>query len=218
MESQHVITNKWVPSGLVWALVSHSSTVFFLFSYVVFTPASAGRNKWDFQWLILCESFTHLRGCWRTPKVLFHFEPVMVHTLHMCSHCTVSHFSLTWNVDYVLCFLKVSKQAVVSLCLFSFFRATLYVGKYSTSLYASPSLVHDGVTVVVSDSYILSSFYAKRKPNQSNTRVKYVGFLSFKMCVFIVKFYSSLISLPFWLVVTRRVTEFAWIHPVQDVS
>lgn len=34
------------------------------------------------------------------------------------------------------------------------FRATLYVGKYSTSLYASPSLVHDGVTVVVSDSYI----------------------------------------------------------------
>lgn len=30
-------------------------------------------------------------------------------------------------------------------------RATLYVGKYSTSLYASPSLVHDGVTVVVSD-------------------------------------------------------------------
>uniref|UniRef100_A0A665UJW6 Serine/threonine-protein kinase/endoribonuclease IRE1 n=1 Tax=Echeneis naucrates TaxID=173247 RepID=A0A665UJW6_ECHNA len=28
-------------------------------------------------------------------------------------------------------------------------RATLYVGKYSTSLYASPSLVHDGVTVVV---------------------------------------------------------------------
>uniref|UniRef100_A0A3Q3NIW6 Serine/threonine-protein kinase/endoribonuclease IRE1 n=1 Tax=Labrus bergylta TaxID=56723 RepID=A0A3Q3NIW6_9LABR len=27
-------------------------------------------------------------------------------------------------------------------------RATLYVGKYSTSLYASPSLVHDGVTVV----------------------------------------------------------------------
>lgn len=36
--------------------------------------------------------------------------------------------------------------------LFTFFspRATLYVGKYSTSLYASPSLVHDGVTVVVS--------------------------------------------------------------------
>lgn len=33
---------------------------------------------------------------------------------------------------------------------FPFFRATLYVGKYSTSLYASPSLVHDGVTVVVS--------------------------------------------------------------------
>lgn len=32
-----------------------------------------------------------------------------------------------------------------------FSRATLYVGKYSTSLYASPSLVHDGVTVVVSD-------------------------------------------------------------------
>uniref|UniRef100_A0A674NPM7 Serine/threonine-protein kinase/endoribonuclease IRE1 n=1 Tax=Takifugu rubripes TaxID=31033 RepID=A0A674NPM7_TAKRU len=31
------------------------------------------------------------------------------------------------------------------------FLATLYVGKYSTSLYASPSLVHDGVTVVVSD-------------------------------------------------------------------
>uniref|UniRef100_A0A674PDR9 Serine/threonine-protein kinase/endoribonuclease IRE1 n=1 Tax=Takifugu rubripes TaxID=31033 RepID=A0A674PDR9_TAKRU len=30
-------------------------------------------------------------------------------------------------------------------------QATLYVGKYSTSLYASPSLVHDGVTVVVSD-------------------------------------------------------------------
>lgn len=30
-------------------------------------------------------------------------------------------------------------------------RATLYVGKYSTSLYASPSLVHDGVTVVVSE-------------------------------------------------------------------
>uniref|UniRef100_A0AAQ4RVZ7 Serine/threonine-protein kinase/endoribonuclease IRE1 n=1 Tax=Gasterosteus aculeatus aculeatus TaxID=481459 RepID=A0AAQ4RVZ7_GASAC len=29
------------------------------------------------------------------------------------------------------------------------FLATLYVGKYSTSLYASPSLVHDGVTVVV---------------------------------------------------------------------
>ncbi|CAG11431.1 unnamed protein product, partial [Tetraodon nigroviridis] len=28
------------------------------------------------------------------------------------------------------------------------FMATLYVGKYSTSLYASPSLVHDGVTVV----------------------------------------------------------------------
>uniref|UniRef100_A0A674MNN6 Serine/threonine-protein kinase/endoribonuclease IRE1 n=1 Tax=Takifugu rubripes TaxID=31033 RepID=A0A674MNN6_TAKRU len=28
------------------------------------------------------------------------------------------------------------------------FLATLYVGKYSTSLYASPSLVHDGVTVV----------------------------------------------------------------------
>ncbi|XP_034046007.1 serine/threonine-protein kinase/endoribonuclease IRE1-like isoform X2 [Thalassophryne amazonica] len=28
------------------------------------------------------------------------------------------------------------------------FMATLYVGRYSTSLYASPSLVHDGVTVV----------------------------------------------------------------------
>lgn len=33
-----------------------------------------------------------------------------------------------------------------------FSRATLYVGKYSTSLYASLSLVHDGVTVVVSES------------------------------------------------------------------
>ena len=39
---------------------------------------------------------------------------------------------------------------IVGLCLFSS-RATLYVGKYSTSLYASLSLVHDGVTVVVSD-------------------------------------------------------------------
>lgn len=35
-----------------------------------------------------------------------------------------------------------------------FSRATLYVGKYSTSLYASPSLVHDGVTVVVSEDYM----------------------------------------------------------------
>lgn len=29
-------------------------------------------------------------------------------------------------------------------------RPTLYVGKYSTSLYASPSMVHEGVTIVVS--------------------------------------------------------------------
>uniref|UniRef100_A0A8D3DFZ8 Serine/threonine-protein kinase/endoribonuclease IRE1 n=1 Tax=Scophthalmus maximus TaxID=52904 RepID=A0A8D3DFZ8_SCOMX len=41
-------------------------------------------------------------------------------------------------------------KEAIGLCLFSS-RATLYVGKYSTSLYASPSLVHDGVTVVVSD-------------------------------------------------------------------
>lgn len=39
-----------------------------------------------------------------------------------------------------------------------FSRATLYVGKYSTSLYASPSLVHDGVTVVVSDRIRLKQF------------------------------------------------------------
>lgn len=39
-----------------------------------------------------------------------------------------------------------------------FSRATLYVGKYSTSLYASPSLVHDGVTVVVSDRINLKQF------------------------------------------------------------
>lgn len=39
-----------------------------------------------------------------------------------------------------------------------FSRATLYVGKYSTSLYASPSLVHDGVTVVVSDRINLKPF------------------------------------------------------------
>lgn len=41
--------------------------------------------------------------------------------------------------------------------LFLSFRSTLYVGKYSTSLYASPSLVHDGVTVVVSDSLCSTS-------------------------------------------------------------
>lgn len=35
------------------------------------------------------------------------------------------------------------------MCLFSL-RPTLYVGKYSTSLYASPSMVHEGVAVVVS--------------------------------------------------------------------
>lgn len=63
-------------------------------------------------------------------------------------HTSIEHEM--WTVYYIF----KSEQAIVWLCFFSFFRATLYVGKYSTSLYASPSLVHDGVTVVVSDSYM----------------------------------------------------------------
>uniref|UniRef100_A0A7N6AT70 non-specific serine/threonine protein kinase n=1 Tax=Anabas testudineus TaxID=64144 RepID=A0A7N6AT70_ANATE len=45
------------------------------------------------------------------------------------------------------------------------FMATLYVGKYSTSLYASPSLVHDGVTVVPRGS----SFPMLEGPNSQET-------------------------------------------------
>uniref|UniRef100_A0A8C7YD22 non-specific serine/threonine protein kinase n=1 Tax=Oryzias sinensis TaxID=183150 RepID=A0A8C7YD22_9TELE len=37
-------------------------------------------------------------------------------------------------------------------------KATLYVGKYSTSLYASPSLVHDGVTVVKNVFFVIPLF------------------------------------------------------------
>lgn len=36
-------------------------------------------------------------------------------------------------------------------------RPTLYVGKYSTSLYASPSMVHEGVAVVVSPLWVAGS-------------------------------------------------------------
>uniref|UniRef100_A0A671X2D8 Serine/threonine-protein kinase/endoribonuclease IRE1 n=1 Tax=Sparus aurata TaxID=8175 RepID=A0A671X2D8_SPAAU len=45
------------------------------------------------------------------------------------------------------------------------FMATLYVGKYSTSLYASPSLVHDGVTVVPRGS----TFPMLEGPNSQET-------------------------------------------------
>lgn len=48
-----------------------------------------------------------------------------------------------------------AKQTFTVPCDLPSLRATLYVGKYSTSLYASPSLVHDGVTVVVSDTFTL---------------------------------------------------------------
>ncbi|KAM9391607.1 serine/threonine-protein kinase/endoribonuclease IRE1-like [Pholidichthys leucotaenia] len=44
-------------------------------------------------------------------------------------------------------------------------KATLYVGKYSTSLYASPSLVHDGVTVVPRGS----TFPMLEGPNSQET-------------------------------------------------
>lgn len=47
----------------------------------------------------------------------------------------------------------MTRQALGHRFVFSPHRSTLYVGKYSTSLYASPSLVHDGVTVVVSKTY-----------------------------------------------------------------
>lgn len=56
---------------------------------------------------------------------------------------------------------------------FSFSRATLYVGKYSTSLYASPSLVHDGVTVVVSHMYIITS--TKHNPYEVDMNIEHVG-------------------------------------------
>lgn len=55
-----------------------------------------------------------------------------------------------YHFSTIVCFLQfhqITKDCTCCCC----FRATLYVGKYSTSLYASPSLVHDGVTVVVSD-------------------------------------------------------------------
>lgn len=52
-----------------------------------------------------------------------------------------------------------------------FSRATLYVGKYSTSLYASPSLVHDGVTVVVSD-----------KNKEKTWRFSWIGIRSLLYC------------------------------------
>uniref|UniRef100_A0AAR2IGN7 Serine/threonine-protein kinase/endoribonuclease IRE1 n=1 Tax=Pygocentrus nattereri TaxID=42514 RepID=A0AAR2IGN7_PYGNA len=45
-------------------------------------------------------------------------------------------------------------------------KSTLYVGKYSTSLYASPSLVHDGVTVVVSEPLLASYFCNERASGQ----------------------------------------------------
>nr|XP_015212025.1 PREDICTED: serine/threonine-protein kinase/endoribonuclease IRE1 isoform X2 [Lepisosteus oculatus] len=45
--------------------------------------------------------------------------------------------------------------------------ATLYVGKYSTSLYASPSLVHDGVTVVPRGS----TFPLLEGPDSPNARI-----------------------------------------------
>uniref|UniRef100_A0A672H7C7 Serine/threonine-protein kinase/endoribonuclease IRE1 n=1 Tax=Salarias fasciatus TaxID=181472 RepID=A0A672H7C7_SALFA len=54
------------------------------------------------------------------------------------------------------------------------FRATLYVGKYSTSLYASPSLVHDGVTVVVSAIYIFIAFQGishHEMPLEAHTKI-----------------------------------------------
>uniref|UniRef100_A0AAX7V948 Serine/threonine-protein kinase/endoribonuclease IRE1 n=1 Tax=Astatotilapia calliptera TaxID=8154 RepID=A0AAX7V948_ASTCA len=56
-------------------------------------------------------------------------------------------------------------------------KATLYVGKYSTSLYASPSLVHDGVTVVVSDGCISVFISVKHKlchhetPPEAHTKI-----------------------------------------------
>lgn len=78
----------------------------------------------------------------RTPDVISRLYSVTLIFSMKCGRCSV--------------LLKVSRQLFY--CpFFSFFRATLYVGKYSTSLYASPSLVHDGVTVVVSGCYMYAS-------------------------------------------------------------
>uniref|UniRef100_A0A8C7PW41 non-specific serine/threonine protein kinase n=1 Tax=Oncorhynchus mykiss TaxID=8022 RepID=A0A8C7PW41_ONCMY len=57
---------------------------------------------------------------------------------------------------------KANIKTILFCCLH---RATLYVGKYSTSLYASPSLVHDGVTVVVSGTRL---FCVRTKYEDSN--------------------------------------------------
>lgn len=81
----------------------------------------------------MVDPFLNVPSVYRDNGELWKFS-VMVDTLQMCSH--KSKLEIVW--------LNFSPP---------FFRATLYVGKYSTSLYASPSLVHDGVTVVVSGSY-----------------------------------------------------------------
>uniref|UniRef100_H3BZ26 Serine/threonine-protein kinase/endoribonuclease IRE1 n=1 Tax=Tetraodon nigroviridis TaxID=99883 RepID=H3BZ26_TETNG len=50
--------------------------------------------------------------------------------------------------EFVVIHASVCGQRTKSAFTSAKMKATLYVGKYSTSLYASPSLVHDGVTVV----------------------------------------------------------------------
>lgn len=58
----------------------------------------------------------------------------------------IDAFLVNWALDKWM-FYHVN-YFVLTYCFLS--RPTLYVGKYSTSLYASPSMVHEGVTVVVS--------------------------------------------------------------------
>lgn len=65
------------------------------------------------------------------------------HLQYVCGERAKSAFRAVKMTNFVKCL-------YINVSMF-FSRATLYVGKYSTSLYASPSLVHDGVTVVVSN-------------------------------------------------------------------
>lgn len=100
---------------------------------------------------------------------------------------------------------------------FSFSRATLYVGKYSTSLYASPSLVHDGVTVVVSHMYITQSLSGRHEHRTCRFTVKIgASFVSSQTFTTVnILFFHSL---HFWLVVSRFASNVAWIHSVPVVS
>lgn len=133
LDMSHLTSGCWRAWFRLWF---HNAVLFYIYilrSHLLLL----GKDKQDFQWFELLSLFR---------EMMENSSPFWICcTLQMFSprFCHTSY--LAWNM---CCFINALHAFWL---LFSFFRATLYVGKYSTSLYASPSLVHDGVTVVVSD-------------------------------------------------------------------